>query len=298
MKKNVLYCLSLLIIGCSSAQQTDNKISNNYLATDFRLFENTPIWELAKAVKNEDTLLIRNLVLDSKMNINYQEPKFGNTLLMLSIENQLFNSSKILFELGAKPNIYDYYNGTSAIIYAAGINGTDDDTKFLKLVLKYGANPNDIEIGGRNDSKTGNSTPLEIACSNVNQLVSSIEKVKILVEAGANIHYVQDTILKVPLALRTSLIMENLDVTLFLLESGIDYTRPILNREGELIYICDFLRELYYPLGSKKHLQKMQIVQFLATKGLDYSKTPIPDYIRKDARKDYPKKWKEYLERY
>ena len=42
----------------------------------------------------------------------------------------------------------------------------------------------------------------------------------------------------------------------------------------------------------------MEVVKFLATKGLDYSKTPIPDKIIEWAKIKYPNNWEEYLANY
>ena len=51
----------------------------------FTNFENTKAWELAKAVQDEDVTNIERLVAENPKIINYQEPKYGNTLLMLTI---------------------------------------------------------------------------------------------------------------------------------------------------------------------------------------------------------------------
>jgi hypothetical protein len=31
---------------------------------------------------------------------------------------------------------------------------------------------------------------------------------------------------------------------------------------------------------------------------MDYKKTPIPDYVIKDAKEEYHNQWKEYLDKY
>ncbi|MFY7936930.1 MAG: hypothetical protein ACOVOQ_06120 [Flavobacterium sp.] len=54
----------------------------------FDNFENTPIWDLAKAVRDGDIDEIKNQVLNKKVNIDYQESYFGMTLLSLAIVNK------------------------------------------------------------------------------------------------------------------------------------------------------------------------------------------------------------------
>ena len=50
--------------------------------------------------------------------------------------------------------------------------------------------------------------------------------------------------------------------------------------------------------GSVKHEQKMKVVEYLLTKDIDYRKVPIPESAVEHAKKLYPDKWEEYLEKY
>ena len=76
----------------------------------FELFKNTPNWELAKAVKNENEKEIIKLIKQKKVDINLQEPHFGNTLLLLAIGNDKLIATKVLLEAGADVNIADAEN--------------------------------------------------------------------------------------------------------------------------------------------------------------------------------------------
>jgi hypothetical protein len=271
------------------------------LGNDYRLFQGTPVWDLAQAVQYEKVEEIKRIVKEEKIDFDYQELKFGKTLLILTVNNQHYNSCKALLELGANPNIHDNYNGSSAIIEAAGIeNYNDDNTKFIKLLLAHGANPNDEEIGKRTEGNTTRKTPLISACSDVNQFTSPIAKVKTLVEAGANINY-KNEFNDLPLA--QALIYKHYDVVLYLLKEGADYSLMLYDRiefsnDGEKIYLVDILREHLLPLDSKEYKLKMEIVEFLEQKGIYYRKVPIPDFVVKEAKDTYPKSWKEYLEKY
>ncbi|WPQ66297.1 hypothetical protein SIO70_15660 [Chitinophaga sancti] len=59
--------------------------SGTLLGSDYRLFKDTPASELARAVKREDTTAIRGIASGNKMFIDFQEPVYGKTLLMLAV---------------------------------------------------------------------------------------------------------------------------------------------------------------------------------------------------------------------
>ena len=71
------------------------------------LFKNTPNWNLAKAVANEDTTHIYAIIHSGHADINLQEPKFGRTLLMLAVGNDKEISTSALLKLGADVNLRD-----------------------------------------------------------------------------------------------------------------------------------------------------------------------------------------------
>ena len=63
---------------------------------DYRVFQNTPACQLAKAVQDEDTEEIDKIVSENPRIINYQDSKYSNTLLMLTIMDQQLKSFKTL----------------------------------------------------------------------------------------------------------------------------------------------------------------------------------------------------------
>jgi len=291
----VCFLVCITFVGCFD--QTSTQGADDLLASDYRLFHNTPVWNLAVAIRDENIDEIKRIVREEKPDINVQESKFGQTLLILTVLNEQYSSCEALLQLGADLNKHNHYNGSSAIIEAAGINGTDDDnTKFLRLLLKHGANPNDEEIGDRRQGNMKRNTPLLKACSNVNKLKSPVGKVKLLVEAGANIDY-KNEFNQTPLS--EAFVLDHYDVVIYLLEKGVDYRRVIsTDVEGKEYYLWDKLRYKLLPLDTEEYKQKMAIVEFLKAKGIDYKRLPIPEYALEEAKKRYPKNWKGYLEKY
>ena len=281
----------IFLSACNIATDT-----SKLTADDYRLFLDTPIWELAKAVRDENVEEIQRLVKVKKVDMNYQDPKYGQTLLILAVMKHHYNSFKVLLELGADPNKHNTYNGSSAIIEAAGIEKFEgDNTQFLKLLLTHGANPNDEEIGIRQEGNTTRNTPLMKACSDVYEGVSPIGKVKMLVEAGANINYRNEY---KSFALSLALLEHHYDVVLFLISKGAEYKQVISNTEGKDYYLWNELKFHLLPLDSKRYRQKMEIVDFLKQQGIDYRQLPIPEYAKSQAKKMYPNNWEEFLEKY
>jgi ankyrin repeat protein len=271
----------LICISCRDSAVDKSKLLGN----DYRLFQDTPVWELAKAVWDEDTSAVKAIMLNDKVDINYQEERFGNTLLMLAVNNEHYYSSKALLELGADPNVHDFYDGSSAILDAVNVK----DTKFLELLLRFGADANDQEVGERREGNTIRYTPLLKASA------ESLDKVKLLVEAGADINYIDEFGVT---PLRVALFQDKYSIVLFLLQKGANPKVPLINRDGQDYFIHELLREVVLPLDSYEYEEKKRIIELLNNEGLDYRKVPIPDFIVKEVKMTYPDNWQEYLEKY
>lgn len=296
--QHLIISFLLLITSCTSREQQVD--INKLLGNDYRLFQNTPAWTLAEAVEDEDQTLIKKIVNQKQVDVDFKEKRFGQTLLMLAVTNQQYNSCKTLLELGADPNKYDSYDGSNAMIEAAQVsNITGDNTKFLELLLQFKGNPNFVEVGPR---RKGNSTRNSVLISavEINEVQSSLPMVKLLVEAGADVNYKNEF---GQTALKQAIILDVYDVALYLLQKGADHNEEIVDRgkystDGKKIYLVDMLREFIPELNSKKHKEKLAIIEFLKQKGIDYNAVTIPDFVLEKIKRDYPKNWKEYIEQY
>ena len=216
---------------------------------------------------------------------------------MLAITNSKYESVKTLLELGANPNLHDTFKGETPIIVAAD----NDDPKYLKLLLDYKGDPNSIENVFSGPKKRINSmreSALTTAISPSIMGKKNLEKVKILVEAGADIHYTKKGIIQT--AFGQALMSEQMDVALYLIEKGADYTKPITPTaiEGEDVSVLYLLRCSIIDLDSEQYKKKMELVTFLKTKGLDYDKEPIDDADIERMKNMYPDDWQEYVKRY
>lgn len=296
--------LTILIVGglvfqsCINREEPVDK--SNIFESDYRLFQGTEAWEFAKAVEDQDISEIEELV-SGGIDVDYREPKYGNTLLMLAVKNKDKKSVRKLLELGADPNKPNKYDGQAAIIDAAEITPSlIPDTEILELLLDHGADPSFVEPGPLSRGVYTRQTPLIVACRYTDNFTrTGIEKVKVLVENGADINYRNEFGRS---ALGMAMSFEYYNIALYLLEQGADYNqglffRPIKGQEVDIDIITG-LREVAYSLSSKKHEQKMEIVRFLENKGLDYRGAPIPENIVRMAKNRYGERAEEYLSKY
>lgn len=267
IRKPLFYFLLLVLISsCSCREIIANK--TELLGRDYRLFQNTIAWELAKSVEDQDTNRIIEAVKKSPEALNFQEERFGQTLLMLSVENQHFISFQTLLKLGADVNICNSNEGASAIIYSAGVySSNSDDLKYLRLLLQYGANPNDIEKGKRQEGNTTRNTPLLIAVGRNMIAENSLDFIKCLIDAGADIN-LGNEFGGTPFS--HSVTYRNYDATLFLLEKNVNHRVPIVVRNGDTLFVEDLLHEIEFPVGSEEEKGKIKVLRALKEKGIEY----------------------------
>lgn len=295
MKKFISICLLFCLTSCYNQETLVDK--SKLMGNDYRLFQDTPAWVLAKAVEAGDVKKIKGEVFQKKVSVDYPESRFGKTLLMLAITNSQYDSAKTLLELGANPNLHDTFKGETPVIVAAD----NDDPKFLRLLLDYKGDPNSIEnvfSGPKKRINSGRNSALTTAIVPSVMGKKNLEKVKILVEAGADIHYTKKGIIQT--AIGQALMSEQMDVALYLIEKGADYTKPITPTviEGEDVSVLYLLRCSIIDLDSEQYKKKMELVTFLKSKGLDYDKEPIDDADIERMKNMYPDNWQEYVKRY
>lgn len=264
---------SCLLLSCSNINRDKPVDKQGLTGSDYRLFQNTPAWDLAKAVQDEDEKKINEIVSKDPKLINYQESKFGNTLLILTITNQQIKPFKYLLEKRADVNIHNTFDGTSAIIEACGSKYYD--ITFAQMLVEYGANVNDVETGERRQGNSTRLTPL-IAASKTGNLYL----VKFLESKGVDVNYQNEFGQS---ALSASVMINKYEISYYLLQNGADYKRPIFyrpdysiplekqdpNDKGKPMYLLDVLKENVADVNTDEYKYKMLIIDFLNSKGID-----------------------------
>lgn len=272
---------------------------------DIRIFNNTAAWGLAQAVKNGDIHEISGIAKECPDILNYQESRYGFTVLMWGVKMEKYDGVKALLELGANPDVRSN-NGKTALFLATEYSWLDNeakkDPKYVDLLLLHNADPN---IGtakpGIGSTTAEGTTPLMIASTR------SFAKAESLVKGGADIN--SKTASKETAASMALLdgLGESVDVAYYLivkkgaivnepyyffniLSDGINFDNPH--------YPIESLEDWLFELGSDQHKKKIAIVEEFKKQGQDYwTMKKHPKTIER-IKKLYPNNWQEYLKKY
>lgn len=268
----ILLVFSCLLFSCSNNSREKSVDSSELSNIDYRLFQNTPAWELAKAVQEEDMDNFDKIISENLQIINYQESKYGNTLLMLTIINQQLKPFKALLKKGAAVNTHNTFDGTSPLIEAC--SSKYYNIIFTKILIEYGANINDIETGKRRQENSTRLTPLMAASKTGN-----LDLVRFLVSNGADVNYQNEFGQS---ALSESVMTDNYKVAYYLLQNGANYNLPIFYRydysipiensvpgdKGKPMFLMDVLKEDESDFYTDEYKYKTLIIDFLKEQGV------------------------------
>ncbi len=288
--------------------------TGEYRIDSVRIYRETPVWELAKAVRSQN---VREIIKFAKKNpelLDYQDPLYGTTLLHWAVGMEKYESAETLLKMGADPDIISVYDGGTALYKAAGYSWIDSsakkDAKFVKLLLEYGADPNIGFVGNdHNNSTEIGTTPLMRSIGN------GIEKTKALVEGGADIDFcLPSGMTAAILALRNasgarkmvSIELEVSETAYYLIvEKKAMITEPYSIQivitdplEEPTYYPVDLLRSWLFKLDMDGYKRKMEIVEEFYRQGVDYWATEVPARQLEQIKKLYPNTWAEYIKRY
>ncbi|MDP8219098.1 MAG: hypothetical protein P9M03_10270 [Candidatus Theseobacter exili] len=315
-KKIFFVLLNILVIAFTvilcSRQLIGKEIEKaGYKITNINIYKDTPVWELALAVKDQDTKVIEKIAKENPDLLNYQDPGYGATLLLWSVGMEKYKSAEALLKCGSDPDIASTSEGETPLFRASGFSWIDNeakkDPKYVKLLLYYGANPNKNYIGS---DGPGIKTVIEPGTSPLmNSIICGIEKTKALVGSGADLNYKTkrgETAAKIALGMGSNSTLKGLQYAHYLIvEKKANITEPYYRRASygnedpnEKFYPVSILRNWIYPLGSEKYKIKMEIVKEFERQGVNYRDTKINKYTLKHIKKLYPKTWKEYIEKY
>jgi ankyrin repeat protein len=261
LKYTIFLLSSFIFVNIVSCQNIE-RVGPSY---QFKLFKNSPVSTLAKAVEKEDTLKIRELVIHDLTPIDWLEPKFGNSLLTLAILNKKNLAMKSLLSLGANPNIRSKDNASpflEACFYSTEISNI---RTVLELLIRYGADVNSFQLDTTLDQfgekKHFSTTALGTVC-----LYGNLAACKVLVENGASLtNYGENE----HSLISTAVLGGKLDIVKYLMiEKGApipDYVviRQPGNKNEMKMTIVDILSEPDYSDSPESTKLKAEIIQFL-----------------------------------
>lgn len=255
--------------------------TGEYRETNIRIFRDTPAWNLARAVRNQNTRQILRIAENNPELLDYRDPLRGMTLLHWAIGNERYNSARALLEAGADPNIIADRSGQTPLFMAAGFSFIDRsvnrDPRFVRLLLQHGADPN-IGFAGSEFSNVNEigTTPL------MRSVGAGIEKTRLLIEYGADINTRLES--GRTAAIRALMhggsaasMLIRLEYAHFLIvEMQADVTGSFRGMwAGEILdsvhYPITLLqRNWRFPEGDERHRVKMEIVEEFARQGINY----------------------------
>lgn len=274
---------------CSNPNSIVDK--NKLLPKNYKLFQGSKAWPLAKAIMQNDYDDIDSILRGDPSLVNVKDSVYGNTILMLSIFHQDYNLFKRLQKYN--PNVNYYNNWQGSPIYEASRYG-NSEVQFIADLLKMGANIDDPIYN--DDYSLIMTNPLVDAAGHSNSKV-----VEFLIKKGANVDFKTD-FGRTPLG--SALMSDNYDNALLLLNNGADFTNPILNtvdKQGNMTVpnnISEVLRRNLPSPFTNQFSKKKKIVQFLKEHGIDYYSEPIPAHILKRIKSRYGIFWKIYATYY
>lgn len=303
MRNYILILLQfVLIIGCSQKTKEDLSVQ------DIKIFKNTEAWNLIQAVENNDVSEIQSILKQHKNLVNIQDPFFGTTVLMWAVSSEKYNGAKALLENGANPNIISK-TGTTALFRAISYSWEDteakENSKFVKLLLDYKADPN---INYCSPKIEGQTDPIECGTSPLMYSVSrGFEKVKLLINAGAIINHKTKS---GKTAVYKALLMKDVNAAYFLIvqhQANIMEPYYFYSLKNDTLiekekphYLVDLLLDWTFELNSLEYKKKKEIIAEFKTQGIDYEsrKQNISKLILRRIQKMYPSDWREYLKEY
>ncbi len=182
---NKIFLVLALGTFLNSCSFNDEQVGYN-----FDNFKSTPLYDLAMAVRDDNGAKVNKILKNNKLEVDFKDPKFQQTLLSLAIQNEKREAFIELLKAGANPNeLVSQPVDATPFIYAIQ-NVENCDLFFVKKLLEYKANPNQIIKNPSNGFYNSDIFPLHLAVGNFkNDGSECIELVKLLVDNGADINF-------------------------------------------------------------------------------------------------------------
>lgn len=304
----IIFTVITFSVILSSCQFNDKDTGQGeYMITNINIYKDTPVWELALAVRDQKTKTIEKIAKNKPDLLNYQESKYGATLLLWSIGMEKYNSAEELLKCGADPNITSNTEWKTPLFLATGFSWVDNDAKndpkYVKLLLRFGADPNKNYNESEKYIIEPGASPL------MHSIGCGIEKTKALVEADADINYKTQkgyTAAIEALGIGSNSTLRGMEYAHYLIvEKKATVSEPYYRRKSygdedpnEKFFPVTRIRRWVYDLDSKEHKIKMEIVEEFSRQGVNYWETKIPEDTLEQIKKLYPNTWEEYIKKY
>lgn len=275
MKKYIFaITILMLLTSCSYMFKKSYKINapepQLYFATGEEL-------KMATAIYDGDLHSIQSMI-DNGFDLN-RIGRGGMTYLYYAMLTMNYDTMELLLKNGANPNMHSKFF-TYPDLHKKGQNDEQNtgvcleysgypayDIKYMKLLIKYGANVND----------TTYISPLSSAIRDKNQ---GKEKIKYLVEHGINLNY---SITKTSVVCSQATIY-NWDMVLFLLDIGAD---PMASEDPDF-NVASAVQDYYdegFELDSENGKMAQEVKRRLEQRGIKFPYHPTSQTTSSGSRK-------------
>lgn len=228
----------------------------DYHGDNIKLWEDTKVWELAKCVSKNDFQKAEKIMSQQHIDIDFREPKYGETLLFWAVWNSNIDAVKFLINHGANPNAHDTYNGDSPIAIASDYFIRSD---ILAYLLAHGGNPNDfVKRDEKLSYEPSNKTPLTRAA------FTSLEKTKMLVKAGADVNFSVEPGYTPLISAERKMSLEIVEYLLF--ECKADYRKSyvITIDIGDTLYLKELIQKRRL-ISANDSIAAKRIIDYIET---------------------------------
>lgn len=179
------YILILIFLSsCFCSCQTENSMPGYR----FSNFKETPVWELAKAIQDDDIEEVKQFCASNKFDLNFEDPHYKMTLLSLTIANDKKEAFEILLNSNINVNfIFGIDKSTNAIIEAISFS-ENCNSFFVDKLLDKKCSLVKIGVVSKRDNYEENSPLFESVVNVDNNGDFCIDISKKLINKGADIN--------------------------------------------------------------------------------------------------------------
>lgn len=238
----------------------------------FSNYKDTPLSKLAEAVRDNDTIEIKNLIKKNDFDINYKEPNYGLDLLILSIANDKKEAFHTLINCGANVNSVCGKDFKTTPLLTAILFSENCNTFYVENLVKNNCNVNyKLNNGMINDVIHNQEFPLFESISKLSNGKRCTNLSKLLIENGANIY---EKCYTYPFEEENNIIdycitFKNVELLLYLFEERnmkipeeIDFeTMDGIKKINFLEYIKSKEFEFYYHEAKKKRVELIKLIK-------------------------------------
>ena len=293
---------------------------NIHNAYDLDSYEDSRVYQLLKAIVDEDKDAICRVVSSDRNLLNYYDSICRHTPLNFAISHDCFQSAEELIRLGADVDGEDYDGFTPIFSALVGnVYNRMPDAKYLKLLINGGVDVNKCftsKSHSKNHELKDEDSPLMQAVKNNN-----LKVVKLLLESGCDVNY-KGRVSRKSAAI-TALVQSNIPIAhLLIVVYHADIHEPYFCYRPDLCAVdttkpykpVKLLFDIIPETDTREYNMKQEIIKEFYAQGIDYHNEKYSYFgsaidglsprfhnstsVLNQIKKIYGSAWQEYFDKY